>query len=135
MGAYSVTIDPRGSYLHCVVRGDNDRDTVLAYFHDIREACRTRDCYRILIEERLDGPRFPPEVLLPLMGEVVAWAGASFEALAYVDVNASSDTIARFAGQVVQPGAAVGVFATVADAERWMRAKEGVRAPEPPTIL
>lgn len=85
-----------------------------------------------MIEERLEGPRFPPDVLLPLMAEVVAWAGATFEAVAYVDVNADSDTIARFAGQVVEPGAAVGIFPTVAEAEQWMRAKEGQRPPEPP---
>ena len=122
-------VEAKGSFLHCVVRGRNDRETVLAYWADVREACRTRDRYRVLIEERLEGPRFPPEVLLPLMGEVVAWAGAFFEAIAYVDVHADSDAIARFAGQVVEPGAAVGIFGTVDEAERWMRAKEGPRPP------
>jgi len=122
--SFTLTVESKGSYLHCLVQAENGRDTVLAYFQEVRETCRTRDCYRVLVEERLEGPRLPPAELLRLMGEVAAWAGATFEALAYVDVNASSDTIARFAGQVVQPGAVVGVFGTVAEAERWFRAKE-----------
>ena len=113
----------RGSYLHAVAQGPNSRDAVLGYFRELREACRTRDCYRVLIEERLDGPRFPPDERQLLMAEVVAWAGPTFEAVAYVDVNAEDDTIARLAGQVVEPGMAIGIFATVADAERWIAAK------------
>jgi hypothetical protein len=129
--AHTLTVESKGSFLHCVVRGENGRETVLAYFREIREACRTRDCYRVLVEERLDGPRLPPAELLQLMAEVATSAGATFEALAYVDINAHSDIIARLAGQVVQPGAAVGVFGTVADAERWMRAKEQGSPPTP----
>ena len=124
MSSYTLSVESKGSYLHCVARGENGRASVLAYFEEIRAHCRTRDCYRVLVEERLEGPRLPPAELLPLMAEVSAMAGATFEMLAYVDVNAASDTIARLAGQVVQPGAAVGVFATVAEAERWLRARE-----------
>ena len=127
--AHTLSVESQGSYLHCVVRGENGRETVLAYFQEIRDACRIRDCYRVLVEERLDGPRLPPDELFRLMAEVAAMAGATFEALAYVDVHAATDTIARFAGQVVEPGASVGVFGTVADAERWMRAKGGIRPP------
>jgi hypothetical protein len=118
-------VESKGSYLHFTVRGQNGRDTVLAYFQAIRDACRARDCYRVLVEERLEGPRLPPQELLQLMGEVASWAGATFEALAYVDVNAVADTVQRFAPRVVEPGAAVGVFATVAEAGQWLRAKEG----------
>ena len=125
MAFHSLAVESKGSFLHCVVRGENGRETVLAYFQEIRDACRIRDCYRVLVEERLDGPRLPPDQLFGLMAEVAAMAGATFEALAYVDVHAATDTIARFAGQVVEPGAAVGVFATVDEAERWLRAKSG----------
>lgn len=121
--AWTLTVEMKGSYLHAVARGPNTRDAVLGYFRELREACRTRDCYRVLIEERLDGPRFPPDELQLLMAEVVAWAGPTFEAVAYVDVNAEDDTIERLAGQVVEPGMAIGIFATVADAERWIAAK------------
>lgn len=120
MAPYTLTVESKGSYLHAVVRGTNDRDTVIGYFTEIREACAKRDCYRVLVEERLEGPRFPPEVLLPLMAEVVAMAGPTFETLAYVDVMAVTDTVLRLASQVVQPGARVGVFDRVAEAEAWL---------------
>lgn len=130
MAPYTLTIDPKGTYLHAVVRGTNDRATVLAYFAEVRKACVTRDCYRVLVEERLEGPRFPPDVLLPLMAEVAGSAGVTFEALAYVDVMAVTDSVLRLASQVVQPGANVGVFDTVAEAEAWLRVKE-TRPPAP----
>ena len=130
MPPYTVTIESKGAYLHAVVRGTNDRDTVIAYFAEVREACVKRDCYRVLVEERLEGPRFPPEVLLPLMAEVAGTAGATFEALAYVDVMAVTDTVMRLASQVVQPGARVRVFESEAEAEAWLRVKES-RPPAP----
>lgn len=68
------------------------------------------------------------------MAEVVGRAGATYEAIAYVDVNAVSDTVARLAQQVVEPGSAVGIFGTVADAEAWLRAKASP-PPEPPPYL
>lgn len=130
--AYTLTITPKGSYLHAVVQGENGRETVLAYFEEIRQACVTRDCYRVLIEEHLTGPRFPLEELYQLAMELSTRAGPTYEVLAYVDVNAEGDTIRKVVSMVVDPGSATGVFATVAEAERWLRAKEGGRPPSEP---
>jgi hypothetical protein len=121
---YSLTIEPKGSYLHATVTGQNGRETVIGYFEEIRTACRVRDCYRVLVEERLTGPRFSLPELMQLAAEVSAQAGATFEVLAYVDVFAEDDKVRQVAGQVVEPGSTVGVFNTVAEAERWLRAKE-----------
>ncbi|HET7041325.1 MAG TPA: hypothetical protein VFI13_04885, partial [Gemmatimonadales bacterium] len=122
--SYTLTIESKGSYLHATVQGENGRETVLAYFEEIRAACVARDCYRVLIEERLTGPRFPLEELYQLATELSTRAGPTYEALAYVDVNAEGDTIQQVVSMVVDPGSATGVFATVAEAERWLRAKE-----------
>ena len=122
--SYELSIESKGSYLHATVTGQNGRETILGYFEGIRQACRSRDCYRVLVEERLEGPRFSLPEVFQLASEVSAMSGATFEALAYVDVNAESDSVQQIAAQVVQPGAAVGVFVTVAEAERWLRAKE-----------
>ena len=93
---HTLTVEPKGSYLHCVVRGENGRETVLAYFAEIREQCRIRDCYRVLVEERLTGPRLTLEELFQVAAEAQAQAGATFEILAYVDVNAVSDVLNPF---------------------------------------
>ncbi len=52
---------------------------------------------------------------------MTALSGATFEVLAYVDVRAESDSVQQVAGQVAQLGSAIGVFVTVAEAERWLR--------------
>jgi hypothetical protein len=121
---HSLTVELKGSYLHCVVRGENGRETVLAYFAEIREQCRIRDRYRVLVEERLTGPRFSLEELFQVAAEAQAQAGATFEILAYVDINAESDTVAQVAKMIVTPGSTVGIFNTVAEAEAWLRSKE-----------
>jgi hypothetical protein len=122
--AYALAIEPKGSYLHATVTGENGRETVIGYFGEVRAACRTRDCYRVLVEERLTGPRFSLPELMQLAAEVTAQAGAIFEVLAYVDVYAEDDKVRQVAAQVVEPGSAVGVFNTVLEAERWLRDKE-----------
>ena len=121
---YVLRVEPKGSYLHATITGQNGRETVIGYFEGIREACRVRDCYRVLVEERLEGPRFSLPELMQLAAEVSAQTGATFEVLAYVDVHAEDDKIQQVAGLVVEPGSAVGVFNTVSEAERWLRAKE-----------
>ncbi len=122
--AYELSIESKGSYLHATVTGQNGRETILGYFEEIRAVCRSRDCYRVLVEERLEGPRFSLPELFQLAAEVTALSGATFEVLAYVDTNAESDSVQQVAGQVAQPGSAIGVFVTVAEAEWWLRAKE-----------
>src|SRR5688572_32249332 len=121
---HTLRVDPKGSYLHCIVEGKNGRETVLAYFAEIREQCRIRDRYRVLVEERLTGPRFSLEELFQVAAEAQAQAGATFEILAYVDINAESDTVAQVAKMIVTPGSTVGIFNTVAEAEAWLRSKE-----------
>ena len=73
---HTLTVTPKGSYLHCVVEGENGRETVLAYFAEIREQCRIRDKYRVLVEERLTGPRFSLEELFQVAAQVAAWSWA-----------------------------------------------------------
>ena len=121
---YTLSIESKGSYLHATVTGENGRETVIGYFEEIRAICRTRDCYRVLVEERLTGPRFSFPELMQLAAEVTAQSGATFEALAYVDVFAEDDKVQQAAEQVVEPGSAIGVFTTVHQAERWLRVKE-----------
>lgn len=99
MMPYALAVESKGSYLHATVTGQNGRETVIGYFEEIRSACRSRDCYRVLVEERLTGPRFSLAELFQLMAKVSAMSGATFEALAYVDVNAESDSVQQIAGK------------------------------------
>jgi hypothetical protein len=54
---YKLTIDQKPTYLHAIVTGCNGRENVARYLEEIRHECIARRCFRVLIEERLEGPR------------------------------------------------------------------------------
>ena len=56
--SYQVKFDQRGNFIHAMVTGPNTAETVIRYMDEIKQECDRRDCYRVLIEEKLDGPRF-----------------------------------------------------------------------------
>jgi hypothetical protein len=54
---YKLTIDQKPTHLHAIVTGCNGRENVARYLEEIRHECIARRCFRVLIEERLEGPR------------------------------------------------------------------------------
>ena len=64
-----------------------------------------RGCFRVLIEERLDGPRLKIQAVFEIVSQQAARAREVIQAIAYVDVNR---------------GVPVRVFSSVAEAERWL---------------
>jgi hypothetical protein len=54
---YELTIDQKPTYLHAIVTGRNSRENVARYLEEILQVCIARRCFRVLIEERLEGPR------------------------------------------------------------------------------
>jgi len=85
----------------------------------IRE-CTARRCFRVLIEERLEGPRLGTIEVFGMVSKGSARFQRTLEAMAYVDLNAEGDVM-RFAEDVaVNRGFPVKVFPTVAAAEEWL---------------
>ncbi len=121
-----LKIEQKPTYLHAVVTGTNSKETVLRYTDEIDRECSARDCYRVLIEERLDGPRLGTMDVLEVVLRRVQRA-RRFEAIAYVDVNAEDGSM-RFAENLaVNRFVSVATFQTVADAERWIIGKGEIR--------
>jgi hypothetical protein len=54
---YELAFARHPDYIHATVTGTNSRDAVMGYLEDVRRECVRQDCYRVLIEERLEGPR------------------------------------------------------------------------------
>ena len=54
---YELTIDQKPTYLHAIVTGRNSRENVARYLEEILHECIARRYFRVLIEERLEGPR------------------------------------------------------------------------------
>ncbi len=124
--SYKLTVNQTSDYLHAVVTGTNSRDNVKSYLEEVLRECMQRGCRRLLIEERLDGPRLDTLGIFQIASEMSAQAQGVFEAVAYVDVNAVGDRNLRFAEDVaVNRGLPGRMFSSVGDAERWLRGEDG----------
>jgi hypothetical protein len=119
--SYKVTFDQAAGYLHAFVTGTNSKQNVMAYLADILNECRSRDCFRVLIEECLEGPRLDMTDIYEIASQGQRLAPGRRPAIAYVDVNARSAANMKFAEDVaVNRGIFVRVFPSVADARRWL---------------
>jgi hypothetical protein len=117
---YTLTINPKPTYLHAIVTGLNSRENVEGYLQEILLECTSRSCNRVLIEERLEGPRLGMLEVFNIASEGSIRALGMFKAIAYVDVNAGNDLM-QFAETVsTNRGLRVKVFSTVAEAEKWL---------------
>ena len=117
---YKLTITEKPRYLHVVVTGWNSRESVRRYLQELRSECVARGCSRVLVEERLEGPRLEALDVFEIASEGASEARGKFKAFAYVDVNAKSELMYFAETVAVNRGVPVAVFPTVADAERWL---------------
>ncbi len=122
---YKMTIEQKPAYLHAVVTGENSADTVMRYVEELMRACAAHGCPRVLIEERLEGPRLGMIEVFGMVTRGSARFQRKLEAMAFVDVNAQGDVM-RFAEDVaVNRGFPVKVFPTVAAAAQWLEQPAG----------
>ncbi len=118
--SYELTITPKPGYLHAVVTGPNTAENVLGYLQAVLQACETQACPRVLIEERLEGPRLGTLSVFEVASEASRRVEGKLKAIAYVDVNAEG-RLMQFAENVaVNRGLPVKVFTSVNAAERWL---------------
>ena len=118
--SYKLTITQKPTYLHIIVTGQLSEENVLRYFEEIHRECTTRNCFRILIEESLDGPRLSVTNVLELVSEESSKSRGLFKAIAYVDVNAVGDSMKFIENAAVNRGLPVKIFSTVTNAEKWL---------------
>jgi hypothetical protein len=118
--SYKLTLDQKTTYLHAIVTGQNSRTNVTRYLEEVHAECVARSCFRVLIEERLEGPRLEAMDVFEIAANGSSGISGVFRAIAYVDVNASGEMM-KFAETVaVNRGIPVRLFASVADAEKWL---------------
>jgi len=117
---YKLTIEQKPSYLYAKVTGPNTRENGAGYLHEILTECQSRHCFRVLIEDRLEGKS------LSLMDVFVIVSHGAIEALgvvevcAYVYTNAES-RLMKFAETVaINRLLHAKVFTSVAAAEKWL---------------
>jgi len=117
---YTLTVRQKPGYLHAVVTGLNTRENVTRYLEQLGAECSARNCFRVLVEERLEGPRLEAMEVFEIVSQGSERARGKIQAFAYVDVNAEGDLM-HFAETVaLNRGLPVALFPTVTDAERWL---------------
>jgi hypothetical protein len=118
--AYQLAITQEPQYLHAVVTGTNGADTVARYLDELRRECIARRCYRVLIEERLEGPRLGTFPVYKVASEGSERARGVLRAIAYVDVHADGNLMDFAETVAVNRGLPISVFPTVAKAREWL---------------
>ena len=123
--SYHLSIEAKPGYLHFVVTGDNTRENVLRYMEEVVRECTLRQCFRALIEERLQGPRLGTLDVFEMVSAGSTRFLRTLKAMAYVDANARSQEMMQFAENVaVNRAFPVRVFPTVMAAERWLQSEQ-----------
>jgi hypothetical protein len=126
--AFTLAITQKPTYLHAVISGENNAENVRNYLKRIQGECTRRKCLRVLVEERLEGPRLGIVDVYRIVSEQTVRALGQIEVIAYVDVNAEGDLM-KFAEDVaVNRFLRVAVFSSVPDAELWLQYLPGNRS-------
>jgi hypothetical protein len=82
--SYEISIEPKSGYLHVIVTGQNTRADVIAYMEAVIRECTLRQCFRVLIEERLEGPRLGTLDVFEIVSTGSARFLRTITAMAYV---------------------------------------------------
>ena len=117
---YKLAIHQQPTYLHAIVTGQNNRENVERYLQEIRAECIARRCFRVLVEERLEGPRLGAMDVFRIALAGGSKAAGVYNAFAYVDVNADGNLMEFAETVAINRGVPVAVFSTVAEAEKWL---------------
>lgn len=118
--SYDLTISKKRNYLHAKVTGKNSEENVKGYLEELAQKCKETKCRRLLIEERLEGPRLGSLSVFDIASEGSAKSRGIFGAIAYVDLRAENTSMQNAEHVAVNRGMPVKVFPTVAGAEKWL---------------
>ncbi len=124
--SYELKIIEKPGYLHFIITGQNTKDSIVQYVDDINRECKARNCFMVLIEERLDGPRLSIIDLFEIIQDITTRARGLYKAIVYVDVNAEGNSMKFAEDACVNRALPLAIFPTVPEAEEWIldRVKE-----------
>ena len=120
---YRLSIEQKPGYLHAVVTGPNTAENVHGYLDELFSECIARGCYRLLVEERLEGPRLRTVEVFEIVTRGSQKVAGMLRAIAYVDVNLQGDLMRFAETAAANRGLPVMLFATVPEAEAWLARK------------
>ena len=122
---YKISFALHPDYLHATVTGMNTAENVASYLKDIIAESERTGCYRVLVDEQLEGPRLEASDVFEIASTGAIKALGLFQAVAYVDPHMGD--MADFAETVaINRGMPVKFFTSVDRARAWLlRQEEG----------
>jgi hypothetical protein len=123
--SYKLTINQEPAYLHVIVTGQNSRENTLGYLAETLREGKARNCSRVLVEERLEGPSLNTADAFLIVSEASSKTVGVFTAIAYVNVNGDRDLMHFVETLSVNRMLPVVVFPTVAKARKWLLDEAG----------
>lgn len=92
----------------------------MRYLNALLGECVARGSYRLLIEERLEGPRLRTLDVFEIVSTGSRRALGMLTALAYVDIHAEGELMHFAETAVMNRGVPIMIFPDVAEAEKWL---------------
>ena len=108
------------SYLHVKIYGLNTEKDIFTYAEEMRKECSKRNCYRLLVEENLQGPRMKAIQVYNVISKISEHFRGIFQQIAYVDINRKDDMLKFEENLANDRGLPLRVFTTVKEAENWL---------------
>ncbi len=120
--SYDVTTRKKHNYLHATITGENSEANVRRYFEQLAREAAQAKCRRLLIEERLEGPRLDSQSVFRIAAEGSPKFRGVFRKIAFVDVYAEDHSMKNAEAVASNRGLPVRIFNTVAEADEWLQA-------------
>jgi hypothetical protein len=118
--ACELTVTQKQDYAHFIVAGENTAENTLHYLQEIYKESIANNYKRILIEERLQGPLLGTMDIYDILSKTSQDFFGFFSAIAYVDTQNDTKTIAFIENLGVNRSLPLRVFPTVEKAEKWL---------------
>lgn len=118
--SYNLKISKKRGYLHARVTGENSKENVRLYLQELTRECEKAECRRLLIEERLEGPRLDATSVFEIVSDGSKKSRAFLRAIAYVDVYAEGPSMKNAESFATNRGLNVQLFSEVSEAKRWL---------------
>jgi len=122
--AYKISFEKHADYIHAKVTGDNSRESVQGYASELRDECTRSECFRVLVQERLDGPRLEAMEIFSIISDSSMQNLGFFDSIAFVDTQMGE--MGEFAETVaVNRGMPLATFNSVESAKACLLNQKG----------
>jgi hypothetical protein len=117
---YEVIFLKKTSFLHAIVTGINSKENILNYMKEIKNECQALNIHRVLIEEKLEGPRLETLDIYQIAKYGSIDNNGVIIQIAYVDINARGDLMKFAETAATNRGLPIRVFNSISEAVKWL---------------